>query len=298
MSDNRSDESPAKVTPVFQPAKVRRVGIKSGAVNDAYHLLLNASWARFFLIITSGYLIANAFFAALYVLDRNSLDGGTGYLDAFFFSVQTMATIGYGKMTPRTTFANALVTIEALVGLLAMAMATGLMFAKFSRPTARVVFSNVCVIHVRDGVRTLSFRLANERNSQILQAQVQVVAIADERTIEGDSLRRLRDLQLTRSHSPAMVLSWTVFHPITADSPLFKRSLDELRAVNLSIAVTVTGLDDALSATVHTQKFYTVADIVEDERFVDMLLVEPDGSRTLDIGRIHDTQPALAAQAS
>ncbi len=265
------------------------MGIEGGIVNDLYHQILIASWPRFFFIVTLGYLVVNALFAVLYVLDHNGVDGGTGYLDAFFFSVQTMATIGYGKMTPRSTFANVLVTVEALVGLLAMAMATGLMFAKFSRPTARVTFSNVILINERDGVRTLALRMANERNSQILQANVQIVAIFDESTKEGEFIRRLRDLTLVRAQTPVFVMSWTVFHPITSESPLFGKSIDDLRRANVSFVVAFMGLDDALSATVNSQKFYTMDDVVVDHRFDDMLRVEKDGTRILDVSKIHHT---------
>lgn len=298
MSNKSSDQTPPQIAPAFQPSRVRRVGISGGAVNDLYHFLLNASWTRFFSIITGGYLVVNVLFAGLYMVDSRSLDGGNGFLDAFFFSVQTMATIGYGKMTPRTTFANALVTVEALVGLLAMAMATGMMFAKFSRPTARVAFSKTVLINHRDGERTLSFRMANERNSQILQAQVQVVLVTDERTKEGEFLRKLRDLTLVRSQTPAFVLSWTVFHTINQSSPLWGKSLEELSRLNLSLIVAFTGLDDALSATVHAQKFYTIEDIQEGQRFSDMLLVEPDGTRILDVSRIHATTKALEDNTS
>src|SRR5439155_9491677 len=132
----------------------------------------------------------------------------------FFSSVQTMATIGYGGMAPIGIYANVLVTIEALVGLLGLAMATGLAFAKLSRPTARVLFSRVAVIAPRDGVRSLMLRMANERANQILEAQVHLALARTETTAEGERVRRLYDLELVRTRTPLFVLTWTVIHPI------------------------------------------------------------------------------------
>jgi inward rectifier potassium channel len=276
----------------MRPETVRRVGVRSQRFADLYHFLLTTSWPRFFALVTIAYLAVNALFAGLYLLDRDALDGATGRpaLDAFFFSVQTMATIGYGKMTPKTPFANILVTIEALIGMLAMAMATGLMFAKFSRPTARVLFSDTCVIHARDGVETLVFRMVNERTTQIVEAQVHVVLLTDETTAEGERIRRLRDLTLVRSNTPAFSLSWVVFHRIEGDSPMLGLDAAALAAKNAAILVSFMGLDESFNATVHVRKFYTFEELRFGRRFVDIL--KDDGeSRLLDLTKVHETEP-------
>src|SRR5208337_4984173 len=155
--------------------------------------------------------LANAAFALVYVLGGDSIENARpgSFTDAFFFSVQTMATIGFGKMVPRTGLANVLVTLESLVGLLGLAIATGLVFAKFSRPTARVLFSRVAVISPWDGVRSLMFRMANERDNRIIEAQVHVVLMRNEATAENVLVRRVHDLALLRHNNPSFALSWT-----------------------------------------------------------------------------------------
>ncbi|MFO0558286.1 MAG: ion channel [Polyangiales bacterium] len=292
MSNDSPEPSRPPRTALIRPENVRRLGVKKQLFTDLYHHLLTISWPRFLVVVLASYLAVNVLFAALYLLDRDALEGGSGNraLDAFFFSVQTMATIGYGKMTPKSSFANALVTLEALTGMLSMAMATGLLFAKFSRPSARVLFSDTCVVQKRDGVSTLVFRMVNERTTQIVEAQVRVVLLTDEVTREGDTIRRLRDLQLTRSTTPAFSLSWMVLHPITEDSPLYNLDAAKLAEKNASILVSFMGLDDSFNATVHVRKFYTYEELKFGRRFVD-ILTDGQDARVLDVSRVHLTEP-------
>src|SRR5262249_50104697 len=149
--------------------------------------------------------------------------------DAFFFSIQTIPVIGYGEMRPATVYANILVTVEILLGLTMITVATGLVFARFSRPTARVMFSSVAVVTLHDGVPTLMFRAANQRRNQILDAQVSMVLLRDEVSREGASMRRFHDLHVSRSRSPVFALSWTVMHPITETSPLYGFDRESLK---------------------------------------------------------------------
>lgn len=154
-----------------------RIGAPNSLVGDLYHFLLIASWPRLLALFVLSYLGANAVFAGLYVLGGDSIEGARpgSFADAFFFSVQTMATIGYGHLVPRTLWAQVLVTAESFVGLMGLALATGMVFAKFSRPTARVLFSRSAVITARDGVPCLMFRMANQRGNQIVEARIHVV---------------------------------------------------------------------------------------------------------------------------
>jgi inward rectifier potassium channel len=293
-----TEPRPSPRAAAIRPENVRRIGARASAFADLYHYLLTTSWPKFLSLVSGAYLCANVVFAALYSADPRALEGGTGrtFIDAFFFSVQTMATIGYGKLTPRTHFANSLVTVEALVGMLAMAMATGLMFAKFSRPTARVRFSSKCLVQRRDGVPTLVFRMVNERLNQIVEAQVHVVLLTDERTLEGERIRRLRDLTLVRDTTPAFALSWMVFHPITEQSPLYEMTREALIAKNAAVLVSFVGLDDTLNATVHVRQFYSFEDIAFGMRFLDMLKPDAD-QRVLDLSRIDLIEPEPAAAA-
>lgn len=260
---------------------------------DPYHLLLTIPWSGFLTLIALGYVAANAVFALLYLAGGNGIENAQpgNFLDAFFFSVQTMASIGYGAMYPRTAYANALVATEALVGLLGLAMATGLMFARFSRPTARVLFSRVAVIAPYDGVPTLMFRAANQRRNQILEAQLRIGLVRDEVNAEGQFMRRFYDLKLVRSQNPIFVLTWTAMHQIDELSPLHGATPELLATTETALVVTLTGIDETVSQTIHARHTFGAQDILWSMRFVDILLRMPNGQRYIDYSRFHDVIP-------
>lgn len=269
-------------------------GLNNNPLGDLYHTLLTTSWPRFFALIIALYVALNALFALGYLAMG---DGGVEHMrpgsftDAFFFSVQTMATIGYGTMSPHSVTANALVTIEALTGMMGVAMATGLMFAKFARPTARVMFSDVAVIAPRDGVRSFMVRMANARASRIIEATVRMVLLRAETTREGEQVRRFHDLTLTRGQSSMFAMSWTVIHPIDEKSPLYGVTPEQLRASSAQIVVSLVGMDETFGQTVHARYTYAADEIVCDARFVDVMKPQPDGTLALDYSRFHDIEP-------
>jgi len=270
---------------------VVRTGARDGFFSDLYHLLLVSSWPRLMSVFVIGYVAANCVFAELYLLGADSIEGARrdSFADAFYFSIQTMATIGYGKLVPHTWWANILVTVESFIGLLGLAVVTGLVFAKFSRPTARVLFSRVAVITRRDGVPCLMFRMANQRGNQIVEARVHVVFARNETTVEGEPLRRLRDLHFLRDQNALFALTWTAVHPITEDSPLYRATAASLAADEVELIVSLTGLDETFSQTVHARHSYAAAEIVWGARFVDILSRLPDGRRQVDYTHFHDT---------
>ena len=257
---------------------------------DLYQVLLTTSWPRLVLIVAACYVAGNSLFALGYVLDRGGIDHARAgsFRDAFFFSIQTMATIGYGHMVPHSLFANILVTLEALVGVLGFALMTGLIFAKFSRPSARVLFSRVAVITQWEGIPSLLFRMANERGNQIVEAQIHLVLARDEFTSEGESIRRLHDLELIRHQHALFTLTWTAVHPITVRSPLAGVTPASLAAADTEIIVSLIGFDETFSQTVHARYAYTARDIVWGVRFVDVLSRLPNGQRRIDYARFHD----------
>jgi inward rectifier potassium channel len=260
---------------------------------DPYHLLLTISWPGFLALIALGYFVANALFALAYLAGGEGIENARpgNFLDAFFFSVQTMASIGYGAMYPRTAYANALVAIEALVGLMGLAMGSGLAFARFSKPTARVLFSRVAVIAPNNGVPTLMFRAANERRNQILEAHLRVRLTRDEVTSEGQFMRRVYDLKLLRSQNPMFSLSWTVMHPIDEHSPLYGATAQTLAAAETVLIITLTGIDETVYHTLHARHTYAAHEILWNMRFVDILKIKPDGHRHIDYTRFHDVMP-------
>lgn len=284
---------PPRVTPF---ANVVRLGVRATPLSDLYHRLMEARWRGLLGAILVAYLALNTLFAGLYLLGGDCVENAQpgSFRDMFFFSVQTMATIGYGKMVPRTTWANAVVSVEALCGIVGTAMATGLMFAKFSRATARVLFSRVAVVSRRDGVESLMFRMANERGNQIAEASVRVVASRNEVTPEGERVRRFHDLALTRDRNAAFTLSWTVVHPLTRASPIHDATRESFAASGTIFIIAVMGTDDVSGQTIHARHVYGPDDLRWGERFVDIISDLPDGRRQIDLTRFHDTQPVSA----
>ncbi len=263
------------------------VGLPRTIWGDLYHRALLTRWRVFVPVIALGYLALNLPFALLYMLDPAGITAmrGGSFADAFFFSVQTLATIGYGRLAPVDLYANLVVTAETLVGLASVALVTGLGFARFARPTARVAFTARAVIAPYDGVPTLMVRMGNQRRSQILEADVTISLLRDETTREGITMRRFYTLRLVRSHSPVFVLTFTAMHPIDADSPLHGLTVEAMRAMKAELLVAVTGLEETLLQAVHARHIYRPDDVVWGRGFADMIRLDPDGSRVLDFTR-------------
>ncbi len=268
------------------------MGLRRFAWRDAYHTLLTMPWSRFFALVFGGYLAINALFALGYRALGDAIEHASAgsFADAFFFSVQTLATIGYGRMAPRTVGANVLVTVEALLGMVGLAVTTGLVYARFARPTARVLFSKVAVVGPYDGVRSLQFRMANARGNEIVEARLKLIMVRNELTAEGQPVRRVHDLALRRSEHAAFALTWTAIHPIDAQSPLFGASADHLRESLADLIVSLTGIDQGLAQTVHTRHAYHPEDIRFDARFADILSSGPERTY-VDYRKFHDTVP-------
>ncbi len=272
---------------------VQARGTKLAPHEDLYHSLLTLSWSAYFGWLTIGYLLINAAFALAFTAAPGSVANVHGFADAFFFSVETFATIGYGVMAPQSTYAHLLVTVEALAGILATASITGVTFARLARPTARILFSQKAVVANRDGAPHLQFRLANWRRNQIVEAQLSAMILLSEVTKEGETLRRPTMLKLVRDRNPMFLLSWTALHLIDADSPLYggEATMQKLRDMKAEIFLSVTGFDETLAQTIHSRYRYQLDDIVHNARFADIVSLEPDGTRIIDFDKFHDLVP-------
>ncbi len=269
-----------------------RVGLTTSWRSDLYHRGLTLSWRGFIGVAAAVYMAANLFFAALYLLQPGSITNAQpgSVLDAFFFSVETFATIGYGVMAPATVYANVVMTLEALTGIMLVALTTGMMFSRVSRPTARVLFSKVAVVTRHEGVRTLMVRMGNERRNQILQAEVGMTLVRNERTREGTYMRRFYDLRLERSRTPIFAMSFLVMHAIDETSPLFGCTREQLEEQQAELLVTVTGLDETSSQTVHARVSYLPSEVMIGHRYADVFGVTEDGRRAIDYRRFHDSE--------
>ncbi|MGO8997660.1 MAG: ion channel [Polyangiaceae bacterium] len=277
------------------PFKVDIRGQDARWYDDVYHRLLVVPWWQFFGLIALVFLIANAIFGGVFLLEDGAIGGARrgSFEDAFFFSVQTLATIGYGSMYPATRFGHCVVTLEAFVGLMSVALMTGLTFAKFARPTARVLFAEKFVVSRINGVPHVMFRMANWRVNLIVEAQLHLVVLLDERTAEGEIFRRPVELPLVRDRNATFILSWTAMHRIDEKSPFFTGDaggdpLERLRAMNAQIFLSLTGLDETMGQTIHARYHYTLDDCVVNAKFADVVTPKHDGSRVVDYSFFHD----------
>lgn len=270
---------------------VVRKGAPSELRRDLYAYFMDGSWKRYFGVLAFLYVIANVFFAALYAVQPGCIDGAApeSFGDAFFFSVQTLSTVGYGALSPATTYGDVVVTIEAAVGLLGVALATGLTFAKASRPQAGALFSDVLTLTQRHGVRTLSFRVGNARGNDVVDASITLTVLRDELTPEGEHMRRLHELALVRSRTPLFAVSWTVMHEIDDDSPLRDIDWSDPDKSIFSMIATLVGHDGTYGQTVYARKIYYGSDVRTDHRFVDVIHQLPDGRLMIDYEHFHDT---------
>ena len=254
--------------------------------NNFYHWLLGTSWGSFLLLVIFVYLGANLLFAIAYLVcgDGAITNAQSGsLLDAFFFSVQTMATIGYGRMTPVGTWPNTIVTFEAFFGIVYSALTTGLAFARFTRPTAGVRFSKVAVVGSHDGVQTFKFRVANDRSSHIVEAQLRLWLIAESMTAEGERYRRSVELPLHRSESPVFSLTWTAMHSVDETSALRECLGKAAIERQWHLLITFTGYHESLANQVYARHVYLPKDVQQNAAFIDIVTALPDGDRVIDL---------------
>ncbi|MCX6118468.1 MAG: ion channel [Proteobacteria bacterium] len=271
-------------------------GIYVSKWSDIYYFFLSARWPTLFVILAAFYIIVNGIFAGLYLLGGDCiLNARPGSLwDAFFFSVQTWATIGYGAMAPKTHYADILVAIESFSGLLSMSIVTGLVFAKFARPRSKVRFTQKILMSRFDGKNVLMLRLGNMRGNQIVEAKIRVVYAAESKTAEGQMFRRLLDLQLIRDSNALFSLTWQVMHVIDESSPLWQLTQSEFVNRKAQIIVSMAGTDEEFNQTVHARHIYGVDNIEWHQRFDDILTSE-NGVSVIDYQKFDHLVPLVKA---
>ena len=280
---------------------VIREGLNPFSSLSLYHWLLTISWSKFLGFITGVYVGVNALFAYAFLLcGPDALQSSSGsfvghsFYRAFFFSVDTFATIGYGNIIPVGVAANTLVTIEALVNILGIALATGVIFSRFSRPSARIVYSRNAIVAPYRNWSGLEFRIANGRSSQLIEVQIQVILTKLERT-DGSLVRKFYDLSLERHRVVFFALSWTVVHPIDPSSPMWGLTQKDLLDADAEILILLTGTDETLSQTVHSRSSYKADEIVWGAKFANMFMrTEADGIIGMNLSRIHDIEVIYA----
>lgn len=278
------------IYPRMGSSRLPYVGLPRDGWRDAYHILLTLPTAAFLAVIGVAFLVLNTIFATLYLLDPGGVANARpgNFADAFFFSVQTVGTLGYGVMSPRTLYTNLVATGETFVGLLNLGLATGLLFARISRPTARIMFSNRAVIAPMNGVPTLMLRAANRRRNLVVEAEVSVTLIHDVVSAEGAVLRRFDELSVARSRSPLFFMTWQVMHAIDEQSPLRGETSESLTAKQAEILVVMKGLDETFVSTIHARTSYMPNEIIWGGRLADIFTTDDAGRRMIDFRRFHD----------
>lgn len=270
--------------------KISRIGISRGYFSDFYHWVMAAPWWQYILAAAFFYLCINATFATIYYLGGDVvLNARPGsFVDAFLFSFQTSTTIGYGYLLPKTAYAHVVVMFDVIVGIIYIAVVTGLAFAKFARPRPRVLFSDkALIVDYEDGKKALIFRVANGRSTQIVNAEVSVGLIRKNQAKNPYIARRMHELGLQTNRSPFFALSWTIVHVIDEDSPLYGLEENDLSEEGIRVHATFVGIDDVYAQTVHWWHAYTAKQIVFAKRFVDMVRFEADDSAIIDYTKIH-----------
>lgn len=272
--------------------KRRRYGAIGWPVfKDMYHFLLTTSWPFLIFLLFISFVIMNTFFAQLYMLGGDCIENMREGLfrDAFFFSVQTMTTIGYGTLSPKTDYANFVAAVEAFFGTMSVAMVTGLVFSKFARPTARILFSKRAVVNHLLGPDSLMVRLANERNNRVVEAKVNMNLVIKEKLPNGGAIRKSYELKLSRHLTPVFNRSWTIMHVIDKESPLYGENVEGLSEKEAEIIVTFSGLDETFSQVIHARKSYVPEEIFWNHKFINVIF-EQDGQRHMDYKRFHDVE--------
>lgn len=285
-----------------KPAGIRRVkvgsqiittqGIDSEVFQDLFHYFMKVRWPQLFVTFAAFFLAFDLLFGCLYYLVPGCIANlnPPGFAGAFFFSVETLATVGYGEMHPQTAYGHTVAMIEIFVGLMSLALITGIMFARFSRPRARFLFAKSAVVRPIDGNLTLIFRAANERENVVQEASAQLRMMRDEITREGYRIRRILDLPLVRSHHPMFALGWTIMHIIDNTSPLNAQTPESLRESQATLILGVSGTDDTTGQVLMARAEYDASDIRWNATFRDIIEVADDGIRHIDYGKFHDVE--------
>lgn len=272
--------------------KVIKKNTPDGLHRDIYHNLLKISWTQLFLVYVLIFLIINIVFASLYSLVPGSISSAAyDFKNALFFSVQTFSTVGYGTIAPTNLYGNIIVVLEIMTGVISMAVTTGLVFAKFSKPSAKIIYSKNMLITKFDGVDVLMFRIANLRSNNIISANIELHYLYSSIGPEGISIVRFLPLKLQKYYSPVFALSWSVFHPIDPESPFYKKTPEEIRLLNYEFTVILKGTDGTFSQNIYDMFRYRVDDIIYNYHFVDILERLEDGTRVIDYDKFHRITP-------
>ena len=275
----------------FGDREIITEGLRLSFWADISHRSMTASWPSFIAGAVFVFVVFNAGFGLLYWLGDQPISNvaRNDYLDYLYFSIETLSTAGYGDMHPQTHYGHFIAAVELFTGIFSMSLMTGMIFFRFSRPSARLLFANNPVIAIQDGEPTLMVRFANERHNIIGNATARLWVLKNTISKEGQPVRRFSELSLLKNEHPALALSWTLYHTLDETSPLHNLDADEMGAASIAIAVVVSGYDVVAAQTIHARKTYDHTHIRFGQRYADILENLDDGRIRIDYGKFHDT---------
>jgi inward rectifier potassium channel len=272
---------------------LRKIGVARFDARDPYHFAVSLTWSQFFGLLLLVELAVNAAFAALYALQPGSVaNARPGSLtDAFFFSLETLATVGYGAMSPATLYGHVVSAVEILCGLTLTAVFTGLIFVRFSRPRAKLLFAKKAVVTTFNGKPALMLRVGNGRLSMMSDARADLTALVADVTSEGHRFRRAVDMRLVRSHFPLLILTWTLVHEIDEASPLHGETAESLQASGFRMLLALEGRDHSISTVVYDMRSYSAADVAFGMRYVDAIRADSLTQAVADMTKLSLMEP-------
>jgi inward rectifier potassium channel len=295
---NKAPRKPRTRLVTIGDFEVETRGLTSGFWTDLYHRSMTVSWPIFFASAAVIFIVLNTVFAGFYMLGKNPVANVSDELplSLFYFSIETLATVGYGDMHPQTNYGHLVATVEIFTGMSFLAVMTGLIFARFSRPKARFVFAKYPVVGNRQGQSALMIRVANARHNTISQATARLWLVREEQMAEGDTVRRFYELILDRNEHPVFSLSWTLYHAIDETSPLYHMDREELVAADATLVLNLGGVDDSSAQRLAARKVYSAEDIRWRHRYVDITGDSPQGRLLLDYTKFHDVIPEATSR--
>src|ERR1700732_796190 len=275
----------------FGDRKIITEGLRLSFWADISHRSMTASWPSFIAGAVFVFIVFNAGFGLLYWLGDQPISNvaRNDYLDYLYFSIETLSTAGYGDMHPQTHYGHFVAAVELFTGIFSMSLMTGMIFFRFSRPNARLLFADNAVISNHEGKLTLMVRFVNERHNIIANAAAKLWLLRNEMSLEGREFRRFYELPLVRNEHPALALSWTLYHVIDEQSPLYGLSAADFAAADVSLVVVVSGYDAVAAQTIHARKNYEYPAILFGQRYADILDRTADGRLRIDYGKFHET---------
>lgn len=275
-------------------ANVKRIGEPKFQIINIYHSLITISWMKFNLLVLCAYLFVNLVFACLYhVMPAGDLNGmiykndAEKFMEEFFFSAQTLSTVGYGRLNPAGIGMSTIAAIESMIGLLGFALATGLLYGRFSRPTAKLIFSENALIAPFKDKTALMFRLANARRNQLIEMEAQVIFSYNEE-LGGKLSRKFQTLKLDISRISNLAMTWTVVHPISEESPMNNLTRDDFKSLDAEFIVSIKAIDDTYAQQIYRRTSYKWYNVAWNAKFISAIGQNADGINTVDISRIND----------